>query len=127
MDLIYCAGSNKRLTQIAQDAGYLLGVRSDKLDYGFPISFVDIDYKKPDFTAHLGVVKKHKPKYAIVPDLSELETSEQDIARAVNQAEQLSSYCEIPLIVPKLSSQIPLIPAKWAIAYSIPTSYGGAK
>src|SRR5258708_5548354 len=124
MDLIYCAGSNKRLTQIAQDAGYLLGVRSDKLDYDFPISFVDIDYKKPDFEQHLRIVAKLQPKYAIVPDLSADEVSEADIARAVLQAEQLAPYCDFPLIVPKLSGQLALIPARYAIAYSLPTSYG---
>src|SRR5258708_4557608 len=76
MDLIYCAGSNERLMQIAHDAGYLIGIRSDYLDYGFPISFVDVHYKEPDFTAHMEVVKKLHPKYATVPDLSEVEVSE---------------------------------------------------
>ena len=127
VEVIYCSGSNERLMRIAHDAGYMLGIRSDYLDYGFPISFVDIHYRQPDFTTHMEVVKKLHPKYATVPDLSEVEVSEADIARAVFQAEQLALYCEIPLIVPKLSGQIPLIPAKYAIAYSIPTSYGGAK
>jgi hypothetical protein len=127
MDLIYCAGQNSRLMQIAYECGYLLGIRSDLLDFSFPISFVDIDYKQPDFAKHLETVKKHSPKYATVPDLSETRISEADIERAVLQAEQLSSYCEIPLIVPKLSSQLHFIPTKYAIAYSVPTSYGGAK
>jgi len=113
--------------QIAYDTGYLLGVRSDLDDYGFPISFVDIEYKHPDFTAHLATVKRLQPKYATVPDLSEMETSEADITRAVNQAEELSSYCAIPLVVPKRSDQLLLIPSQYAIAYSVPTSYGGAK
>jgi len=127
MDVIYCAGHNRALMQIAYEAGYSLGIRSDLNAYDFPISFVDIEYRKPDFDAHLATVKKHQPKYATVPDLSEDETSERDIQRAVFQAEQLAQYCEIPLIVPKRSGQLPLIPSKYAIAYSIPTSYGGAK
>lgn len=127
MDLIYCAGANERLMQIALDAGYLLGVRSDRLAYDFPISFMDIEYKQPNFMAHLEMVKKYRPKYAIVPDLSEDEVNEADIARAVKQADQLASYCEIPLIVPKLSGQICFIPARYALAYSVPTTYGGAK
>ncbi len=127
MDLIYCAGQNKKLMQIAYECGYLLGIRSDLLDFNYPISFVDIDYKQPDFEKHIEVVKKHSPKYATVPDLSETRISEQDIERALQQAEQLSSYCEIPLIVPKLSSQLHFIPRQYAIAYSVPTSYGGAK
>lgn len=127
IDLIYCAGKNRRLMQIALESGYLLGIRSDAADYGFPISFVDIDYRQPDFTRHLAVVKKHQPKYATVPDLSETEVSMADIARAVKQAEQLASYCETTLIVPKLSGQLPLVPPEYGIAYSVPTSYGGAK
>jgi len=127
MDLIYCAGANPRLSQIAYDAGYLLGIRSDRADYGFPISFVDIEYRQPNFAAHLAIIKKHQPKYATVPDLSEKEVSEQDIERAVNQARHLSSYCEIALIVPKLPGQIALLPPDLAIGYSVPTSYGGAQ
>lgn len=127
MDRIYCAGANPRLTAIAYEAGYKLGIRSDRADYGFPISFVDIDYKRPDFSAHLEIVKKHAPKYATVPDLSEKVVDERDVFRAVVQAKTIADYCEIPLIIPKLPGQIELIPANIAIGYSVPTSYGGAQ
>ena len=127
MDIIYCAGANERLMQIAYDTGYLLGVRSDRSDYGFPIAFVDIDYKKPDFAKHLARVASIRPRYAIVPDLSETEDSEEDAQRAVKQADALGAYCDYPLIVPKRSGQLQFIPARYAIAYSLPTSYGGAK
>ncbi len=127
MDTIYCAGQNRRLMQIAYEEGYLLGIRSDLLDFGYPISFVDIDYRRPDFPSHLEIVKKHRPKYATVPDLSETVTSEVDVMRAISQAEELSGYCEVVLIVPKRSDQLSLIPSQYAIAYSVPTSYGGAK
>ena len=40
LDLIYCAGNNKALMQAALDAGFLLGVRSDRSSYDFPIAFV---------------------------------------------------------------------------------------
>jgi hypothetical protein len=127
IDVIYCSGANKRFMQIALDAGELLGVQSGRLDYGFPISFVDIDYKKPDFTKHLAMVAKFKPRYAVVPDLSETEDSEEDTLRAVKQADLLGVYCEYPLIVPKRSGQLRFIPSRYAIAYSIWTSYGGAQ
>src|SRR5258708_5484539 len=127
IDVIYCAGANPRLTAIAHEAGYLLGIRSDRAAYGFPISFIDIDYKRPDFAAHLHVVAKHSPRYATVPDLSETEVNEADIARAVNQAYLLKGYCETVLVVPKLSGQLAMIPPDIAIGYSVPTSYGGAQ
>ena len=127
LDLIYCAGANASLMRIAHEAAYLLGIRSDRSDYGFPIGFVDIDYKKPDFALHLEIVKKHAPKYATVPDLSEREVSESDIERAVKQARQLQAYCETVLVVPKMPGQIALLPSDIAIGYSVPTSYGDAQ
>jgi len=127
LDMLYCSGGNEPLMKIAYDAGFLLGIRSDRRSYGLPISFVDIEYRHPDFDAHLAVVARLKPRYATVPDLSEIEVCEQDIERAVNQAELLRSYCDHPLIVPKLSGQLAFIPPEYAIAYSVPTSYGGAK
>jgi hypothetical protein len=126
MDLIYCAGGNHRLMDIAHDAGFLLGVRSDKCDYDMPIAFVDIEYRQPDWERHLRRVGELQPRYAIVPDLSDRYVDARDIERAVCQAHQLANYCEIPLIVPKLPGQITLFPDYLAIAYSVPTSYGGA-
>jgi len=127
LDLIYCAGDNERLTQMAYEAGFLIGIRSGRSSHGYPVHFVDIEYKRPNFEKHLKAVMKYQPKYATVLDLSEKEVSEQDIERALKQYDQLAKYCQIPLIVPKLSGQIDLIPENIALGYSIPTSYGGAK
>ncbi len=126
MDLIYCAGANRHLMQAALEAGWLLGVRSDRSSYGFTISFVDNEYRAPDWKLHLRRVIKEQPKYATVPDLSEEICSLADIERAIKQADELSNYCQIPLIVPKLRAQLAHIPNHYAIAYSIPSSYGGA-
>ena len=127
MDLIYCAGGNPRLTRIAYEAGWLLGMCSGRSTIDLPQAFIDVDYKRPDFERHLEVVARYRPKYATVPDLSEESTSIADIERAMTQAERLQAYCEIPLIVPKLSAQIDLLPLKYAVGYSIPSSYGGAQ
>lgn len=127
MFLIYCAGSNPVLAQIAQEEQWLLGVRSDRKDYGFPIAFVDIEYRQPDFAAHLARVKELKPWAAIVPDLSETAVDKDDVARAIKQAEQLRRYCRFAFITPKLPGQIALIPQEFPLAYSVKTSYGEAK
>ena len=127
LDLIYCAGDNERLTRMAYDAGFLIGIRSGRSSHGFPVHFVDIEYRRPNFDKHLQAVKRYQPKYATVLDLSEQEVSTQDIERALMQYEQLASYCQIPLIVPKRFGQIALLPPDVALGYSIPTSYGGAK
>lgn len=73
------------------------------------------------------MVKRYHPKYATVPDLSEQEVKQADIARAIKQYEALQPYCEIPLIVPKLPGQMALLPDEMAVGYSVPTSYGGAQ
>jgi hypothetical protein len=127
IDLIYCAGGNPRLSQIAYEEGWQLGYRSDKSMGDFPVVFVDIDYKRPNFEKHLEIVKRHRPRYATVPDLSECEASQADIDRALRQAEQIAGYCEIPLIVPKLAEQVAMLSPDVAVGYSIPSSYGGAK
>lgn len=112
---------------MALEAGWLLGIRSDKLSYGFQVAFVDIHYKRPDWQRHLRCVGQEQPRYAVVPDLSEAEVSEADVVRALAQADTLAQYCAVPLIVPKLAGQLPLIPARYAIAYSVPSTYGGAQ
>jgi hypothetical protein len=131
IDLIYAAGGNAKLTQVAYEEGWQLGVRSDKWHYPYPLTFVDIDYKSKDpvdsFERHITRVAKERPKFATVPDLSDKEVSELDIERAVAQANRLKDYCEIVLVVPKLTGQIEMLPPELAIGYSVPTSYGGAQ
>lgn len=127
LDLIYCAGNNRKLMQAALDAGWLLGVRSDCSSKGLPIAFVDNEYRNPDWPKHLRRVAKEQPKYATVPDLSETVCDLADIERAIKQADILANYCQIPLLVPKVSAQLAHLPAQYAIAYSVPSTYGGAK
>lgn len=127
IDLIYCAGANRRLMAIAQDAGWLLGVRSDRQSYGFPVSFVDIDYRRPNWEWHRRRVAKEHPVYATVPDLSETVIDMAEIEVALARADELANDCAVPLLVPKLASQLALIPPQYAVAYSVPSSYGGAQ
>ena len=126
LDLIYCAGNNRQLMHAASEAAWLLGVRSDRTSYGYPLAFVDIHYVAPDWARHLLRVQRERPRYAIVPDLSDTVVDVADIRRALAQADELAPYCDVPLIVPKLSGQLAHIPARYAIAYSIPSTYGGA-
>lgn len=127
LDLIYCAGNNRSLMQVAFDSGWMLGVRSDRASYDLPISFVDIHYRTPNWLRHAARVAREHPRYAVVPDLSESVVDLEDIRRALSQADELLVLCDVPLIVPKLSGQLAHIPARYAIAYSVPSSYGGAR
>jgi hypothetical protein len=116
------------LSQIAQEEGWELGFRSDySVPDDFPARFVDIDYKVPDWERHVRMVKAFRPRYATVPDLSEKCVDRADICRAIRQAECLAAFCDVPLVVPKLSGQLALLPPEVAVGYSIPSSYGGAQ
>jgi hypothetical protein len=128
MDLIYCAGGNPALTRIAYEEGWQLGCRSDKWHAdGYPLMFIDVDYKKPKWDVHVARVQQERPRYATIPDLNDSTVDQRDIDRAIKQSEELLPHCETVLIVPKLSGQIALLPDHLAIGYSVPTSYGGAQ
>ncbi len=127
IDLIYTSGNNKTYAEMSQEAGWLIGMRSDKTPCDVPISFVDINYKEPNWPRHLVICKRLHPRYAIIPDLNELRVSKADIDRTLYQYEQISSYCEVPLIVPKVVSQLALLPSHMAIGLSIVSRYGGVQ
>jgi hypothetical protein len=127
IDLIYTSGNNRQYAQLALDAGWLVGVRSDKHAYDecFPIRFVDIKYRLPDYARHLALTQRVRPRYAVVPDLNECVTTQEDIQRALQQAEQLARFCDIPLVVPKRIEQLALLPQDTAIGFSVQSAYGG--
>lgn len=125
MDLIYTSGNNRAYARMTQEAGWLIGVRSDETPYNLPIQFVDINYREPDWDRHLLMVERFRPRYATVPDLSETKVLQQDIDRALRQIDQISPYCDIPLVVPKLASQLALLPGHIAIGLSVVSRYGG--
>lgn len=123
---IYTCGDNDKFVQITLEVGgWLIGMRSDKTACA-PISFMDVNYKKPDFNRHLAMVKEHLPRFAVVPDLSNEYVSKEDVLRALHQAEQLTPYCETVLIVPKLAGQLAMIPPDFVIGYSVPSENGEA-
>ena len=129
IDLIYTAANNARFLEICNRAQWLLGIRSDKYPCAEveSVQFVDVDYNAPSFARHVEMVKRFRPRYATVPDLSDQVVSSQDIMRALRQADILAPYCEVVLIVPKLSGQIAALPKDSVIGYSMPTAYGAAQ
>ena len=129
IDLIYTGANNAQVHAICQRANWLPGIRSDKhpCAEAMAISFIDVRYTQPNFARHLAMVRRYRPRYAIVPDLSEREVSREDIRRALQQAEALAPHCGVTLFVPKLPGQIRHLPGGAAIGYSVPTRYGGAQ
>ena len=127
MDLIFCGSGNPRMVEIAREAGWKLGMRSDTNIPQGEVMFVDIDYKKPNWPRHVEIVSRLKPRYATVTDLSVKEVSREDVSRALRQAEQLAPYCEVVFVVPKLPGQTAMLPEWVGVGYSVPSKYGGAQ
>ena len=125
--LIYCADGNRRLAQIAIDAGYKYGARLPGTIY-HPIYFADQDWKKPDRNAYMSALATHRPYMATVLDLE--DTGQLD--EVLSWAEDAARYVEVVLIIPKVQGIISKLPrdvggAEIRLAYSVPTKYGGTE
>ena len=122
MDVIYCAGGGKILADIAIQEGFLYGSRSDDVrEIPRCNGLIDINWKKYNWEDHLAAVKKHKPKYAVVPDIENIKSLE----KAMKMAKDLEGFCQRVIIVPKRHGIISNIPQKYIIGISVPTSYSG--
>lgn len=125
--LIYCAGGNKRLAQIAIDAGFEYGARLPDTVY-FPLYFADNDWKKPNRAAYMAGLARHRPHMATVLDYER----EGQLGEVLDWAEQAAQYVERVLIVPKVFSSIGELPGQIGgkevvLAYSVPSKYGGTQ
>ncbi len=122
MDVIYCAAGNTRLATIAIEEGFLYGGRSDDIRRKLRCDgLIDINWKNYDWDRHVKLVKEHRPKYAVVPDITRVR--QLDIT--LELAQELAQYCEHIIVVPKVPDVIGYIPKQYIIGVSIPTSYAG--
>jgi len=124
--LIYCADGNKRLAQIAIDAGFEYGARLPPRGLHHSIYFADQDWNNPDRVRYMAALKQHRPAMATVLDWEQ----EEQLAEVLDWAEEAAQYVERVLIVPKVAGGIESLPrriggADVVLAYSVPTKYGG--
>lgn len=96
--------------------------RKDRLSNCCKIEFLDFNFHKPDFAAHLEAVKQVRPKYAVAPDLFAPE----QLTEVLGQAAKLAEYAERVIIVPKYNGAIASIPLEYVIGLSVPTKYGNS-
>lgn len=125
IELIYCAGKNRRFDEIARAAGFSLGAQLPGTIY-FPIVFADQDWKKPDRIAYMQALAQHRPRMATVLDL---ERSEQ-LDEVLSWAEEAAQWVERVMIIPKAQRSIRRLPrriggADIVLGYSVPTRHGG--
>jgi len=122
MDLIYCAGGGRILAEIAIREGFLYGSRSDDVRETPRCSgLIDINWKNYDWEKHLAAVQKHKPKYAVAPDIEAYGR----VKATLELAKRLEDVCGRVIVVPKRKNIIKHIPLRYIIGISVPTSYSG--
>lgn len=126
-DLIYCAGGNRRLAQIALDSGFKYGAQLPDTVY-FPLYFADQDWKEPDREVYMAKLEEHRPHMATVMDLE----GEEQFDDVLSWAEEAAQWVDVVIIIPKVMGIIPRIPevidgVRVRLGYSVPTKYGGTE
>lgn len=125
MELIYCAGGNKRFAEIAINAGFLYGSQLPHTVY-FPLHFADQDWKKPNRQKYFTALAKHKPPVATVLDWERAD----QLGEVLEWAEEAASHAECIIIIPKVHGGIKSLPRAIGgkpvrLGYSVPTKFGG--
>ena len=84
--LIYCADGNKRLAQIAIDAGFRYGARLPARGPHHPVFFADQDWKAPDRARYMTELAEHRPVMATVLDWEQMEQRDEVLSWAEEAA-----------------------------------------
>jgi hypothetical protein len=128
-DVVFTANGSKRASEVVYRTGALVGMESlntrppDKI----PVNFVDWPFSKLDdfpdlgelFDAHLGVVERERPRYAVAPDIDD-RVSYRD---AVGMATELSQYADTVIVVPK--TVLPTdVPSEFRVGMPCQERYG---
>jgi hypothetical protein len=125
MQLIYCAGKNKRFSDIALAAGFQLGAQVPCAVY-HKLWFCDQDWKRPNRQAYMQALAHHRPHMASVLDLERPE----QLGEVLSWAEEAAQYCACVMLIPKVHGIIKSLPrqiggASVILGYSVPTKHGG--
>jgi hypothetical protein len=127
MVLKFVAHSRRVLT-IARRFGWLPGARYTNLRdirRCERVGFIDIEWKNYCFPRHLAAVKATRPILTVAMDILDSRA----LPRVLDQAHELSQYCQHVVVVPKhLSLKDKLdhvIPKQFLLGFSVPTKYGG--
>jgi hypothetical protein len=130
-DCTCCLAVQAGLKYGIQSAHYRLCPYTYELSGRHEVAFIDNDYFKYDHAKHVKAVAELKPKYCTVRDA--MTKSQCDAAgieyysleQILDWAEELSQSCENVIVIPKYAEALDLIPDKFMLGYSVPTSHGG--
>lgn len=126
--LIYCAGGNRRFSDIALAYGFELGARLPGSTVYHPLHFVDQDWRKPDRAGYMAALAQYRPEVATVLDLERAE----QLPEVLAWAEEAAQFVQRVVIIPKVFGIIPRLPRKIGgaevlLGYSVPTNYAGTE
>jgi len=127
MQLMFCAGGNRRTMDIAVAPGWATGARSDDTlsDVHRPLGLLDCHWTTYDWARRVAVARAERPWLADVPDVLALG----GLPLALEQAAELAPLCRHLLLIPKADDVIEHLPRMVAgtpvvRGYSAPTRYG---
>lgn len=130
-DVTCCLAVLAGLKYGIQSATFRLCPYTDKLSGRHDVAFIDNDYFNYDHTRHLSVVQQFKPKYATVRDaMTKAQCEKAGIAyypleQILDWADELSEAAGNVIVIPKYEEALDLIPERFMLGYSVPTSHGG--
>lgn len=127
VSLIYCADGSPAFARTAVECGWLYGARLPATVYE-TVYFADQDWKKPNRSAYMAALGKHRPAIATVLDFEQPEQLVEVLAWAEEAAKAVT---EAVVIIPKVAGMLDAIPSTVGgkpviLGYSVPTSYGGS-
>jgi hypothetical protein len=123
-ELIFCAGRNRRATEIAIAAGYRYGARLPTTVHAPPY-FADQDWKIPNRIGYMAALVIHQPTMATVLDWER----EEQWPEVMSWAEEAAEHVGHVVVIPKIPGTVPEIPQSIGgkpvvIGYSVPSRYG---
>lgn len=137
IDVIFCAGGNRRFAQIALEEGMLYGLRGDYTAYWPPV-MVDIPFKQfwqtdahgipqrePRWSlwkTQLAKIARWQPRTALVPDYLSPGYRRALVKMACQLVE---AGVDRPMMCPKFPGAVEDIPEWCVVAVSVPSSYEG--
>ena len=114
--------------QIAGKYGWLPGARYTNLrDVRLcdRLGFLDIDWKRYSFRAHLAAVRQTRPLLTVARDVER----GYELSQILDEAGELAQYAGHVIVVPKDFLMADCIsegiPTQYVLGYSVPTRYGG--
>lgn len=124
VDVIVTSSGGQDMPRAAYRGGVYIGINSsqERPPDNIPVDFVDWPFLEDDFVfeAHLDVVKREQPKYAVAPDISNAENFDSRICKA----DLLNRHAEIVIVVPK-AVKPDRVPNRFRVGLPAQDRFGG--